>query len=235
MYLPLRRFLGGRGARAGAHSPQAAGADRRRAGPRSVSQRTEVWMSERSLWTDAVRRAPDKIRPKLQLARVSEPAEAANLLARGQRKLHPSDPAVASESGKQYCVARKAPGGAAGIRAGRWRLSPRDAQAFNNRGVALLALGQADVARRDFEHALQLDPCLFDPRYNLLSLGIRAQPPGTCRYTAEQSAPAAGASRGGAPARGRRYSASPATRKLSISCPPAQSLPSPRWDPSTES
>jgi Flp pilus assembly protein TadD len=65
-------------------------------------------------------------------------------------------------------------------------LSPRDAQAYNNRGVALQALGQAEVARRDFEHALQLDPCLFDPRYNLMRLGTATQPSGNCRYSAEQ-------------------------------------------------
>ena len=67
-------------------------------------------------------------------------------------------------------------------------MSPRDAQAFNNRGVALQALGQGDAARRDFEHALALDPCLFDPRYNLMRLGTPAPPPSRpCRYTAQQS------------------------------------------------
>ncbi len=65
-------------------------------------------------------------------------------------------------------------------------LSPRDAEAFNNRGVALQALGQAYPARRDFEHALRLDPCLFDARYNLLAQGIQVPATPSCRYTPEQ-------------------------------------------------
>ena len=35
-------------------------------------------------------------------------------------------------------------------------LSPRDAETFNDRGVALQALGKAYPARRDFEYPLQL-------------------------------------------------------------------------------
>ena len=65
-------------------------------------------------------------------------------------------------------------------------LSPRDAEAFNNRGVALQALGQAYPARRDYEHALQIDPCLFDARYNLVSQGVPVPPAGGCRFTPEQ-------------------------------------------------
>src|SRR5262245_19056904 len=77
-------------------------------------------------------------------------------------------------------------------------ISSRDAQAFNNRGVALLALGQGDVARRDFERALSIDPCLFDtslfdPRLNLTRLGVvLPPPPQVCRYTAEQRSLLAG-------------------------------------------
>lgn len=71
-------------------------------------------------------------------------------------------------------------------------LSPRDAEAINNRGVALQALGQAYPARRDFEHALQLGPCLFDPRYNLMSMGIPTSAPAGCRYTPEQQKVLAG-------------------------------------------
>ena len=48
------------------------------------------------------------------------------------------------------------------------------------------SLGQAEVARRDFEHALQIDPCAFDPRYNLRSLGVAALPPRDCRFTPDE-------------------------------------------------
>jgi tetratricopeptide (TPR) repeat protein len=146
--------------------------------------RTWVWMSEKSLWTEAVRRAPDKVRPKIQLARASNPAEATNILA-DAKKLAPDDPAVASESGKVLLLLGR-PQEALPEFGRALALSPRDAQAFNNRGVALQALRQAVVARRDFEHALELDPCLFDPRYNLMRLGVVTQPPRECRYSAEQ-------------------------------------------------
>jgi hypothetical protein len=148
--------------------------------------RTQVWMTERSLWTEAVRRAPEKVRPKLQLSRVSDPAEAKNLLAEA-KKIAPADPAVASESGKMLLLLGR-PQEALPEFGRALALSPRDAQAFNNRGVALQALGQTSVARRDFEHALTLDPCGFDPRYNLMRLGTPAPPPPRdCRYTPEQS------------------------------------------------
>src|SRR5207244_3462774 len=99
--------------------------------------RTQVWISEKSLWTEAVRRAPDKVRPKLQLARVSEPAEAKNLLE-DAKKIAPSDPVVASETGKMLLLLGR-PQEALPEFGRALALSPRDAQAFNNRGVALEA------------------------------------------------------------------------------------------------
>ena len=46
--------------------------------------RTQVWMTERALWTEAVERAPDKIRPKIQLARVLPAAQALELLGKAR-------------------------------------------------------------------------------------------------------------------------------------------------------
>ena len=63
---------------------------------------------------------------------------------------------------------------------------PEKPLAHNNRGVALLALGQREAARRDFEQALALDPCFFDARLNLLRMGIRTEAPASCRYTERQ-------------------------------------------------
>jgi protein O-mannosyl-transferase len=146
--------------------------------------RTQVWRTEKSLWSEAVRRAPGKLRPKLQLARVSHPAEAMNLIAEA-KKLAPSDPAVASEAGKMLLLLGR-PQDALPEFGRALALLPRDAQAFNNRGVALQALGQAYAARRDFEHALQLDPCLFDARLNLLHQGSTVPAPPNCRYTPDQ-------------------------------------------------
>jgi Flp pilus assembly protein TadD len=52
-------------------------------------------------------------------------------------------------------------------------LNPKNALAFNNRGVALAALGQSTAAAMDFEHALVLDPGLSEARENLKRLGVR--------------------------------------------------------------
>ena len=52
-------------------------------------------------------------------------------------------------------------------------LAPRDARNFNNRGVALEALGQTEAARSDFERALQIDPNLAEARQNLVKLRAR--------------------------------------------------------------
>ena len=65
-------------------------------------------------------------------------------------------------------------------------ISPSDAMALNNRGVALFALGESDAARRDFERALKVDPCLFDARLNLWNAGVSSQTPVYCPYTPEQ-------------------------------------------------
>jgi lipoprotein NlpI len=65
-------------------------------------------------------------------------------------------------------------------------LAPRDANAFNNRGVALLALNQTGAAREDFFRALAMDPCQFDARLNLRRLGEAPPLPPGCAFTAEQ-------------------------------------------------
>jgi lipoprotein NlpI len=65
-------------------------------------------------------------------------------------------------------------------------LSPRSADAFNNRGAALLALNQRDAAMQDFERALALDPCQFNARLNLRHLGVSTPLPKQCKFTDEE-------------------------------------------------
>ncbi len=133
----------------------------------SVS-RTWVWMSEESLWREAVRRAPEKVRPKIQLARSVRAAEALELLNQA-RALEPYNAAVAAEMGKVLLDERQPE--AALVEFGRaLALDPRDAQNLNNRGVALAELGQTAAARADFERALTLDPGLTEARENLQKL-----------------------------------------------------------------
>jgi Flp pilus assembly protein TadD len=125
-------------------------------------------MSDERLWREAVAASPDKVRPKVQLARNVAPAEALSLLA-DARRIAPNDPTVATETGKTLLGMGNA--AAALSEFGRaLALDPRNPEYYNNRGVALAALGQRDAARQDFEHALQIAPDLMGARQNLIRL-----------------------------------------------------------------
>lgn len=142
-------------------------------------QRTLVWRTERSLWSDAVEKSPDKVRPKLQLARASPPEAALTLLGQA-RSLAPRDARIPAEEGRIY-LATGHPAQALTAFGRALALDPRNAGALNNRGAALLALGQRDAARQDFERALKLDPCESEARQNLARLGVNQPPPAQCR------------------------------------------------------
>jgi len=136
-------------------------------------QRTIVWMSEESLWTEAVERAPGKLRPKLQLARALPAAKALELLAKARLDA-PYEPAIAAETGK-ILLSEGQPEGALEEFGRALALAPMDARNMNNRGVALLALGQTEAARADFERALRAQPSLAEARENLARLPPRPQ------------------------------------------------------------
>ena len=147
-------------------------------------QRTETWRTEAALWEDAVQKAPAKIRPRIQLARVIEPARAIALLEEA-KQLAPADARIPAEEGRIYLKSGKPD--LALVAFGRaLALAPRNAEAFNNRGAALWALDQKQIARQDFERALAIDPCQFDARLNLRRLGIESQAPARCGYSAGQ-------------------------------------------------
>lgn len=148
------------------------------------AHRSWVWRSEESLWTEAVERAPWKVRPKLQLARAVDPGRALALLAQA-RQLAPRDPDIPAEQGRVY-LENGRPDMALAAFGRELALAPSDAKALNNRGAALLALGQKDAARADFERALAKDPCFFNARLNLRILGGAPPPAANCSYTPEQ-------------------------------------------------
>jgi len=127
--------------------------------------RTKVWASDESLWREAVRRAPDKVRPRIQLSRSVGTAEALALLDEA-RRIAPDDPAVAAETGRVLLAAGR-PAEALAEFGRALALAPRDADNYNNRGVALEALRQNEAARADFQRALELDPGLNAARENL--------------------------------------------------------------------
>ncbi|MEO7653796.1 MAG: tetratricopeptide repeat protein, partial [Bryobacteraceae bacterium] len=141
--------------------------------------RTQVWLSERTLWEEAARLAPSKLRPKIQLARVSEPPRALEIL-RDAKNLAPEDPRVASELGRVH-LEMKNPARALQEYGRALALDPNDARAVSNRGAVLLLLAQKEAARADFERALRMDPCLADARNNLSRLGIAVPEARGCR------------------------------------------------------
>jgi hypothetical protein len=146
--------------------------------------RTQVWQTERSLWEEAVRTSPAKVRPKVQLARLSKPDKALVLLQEAQR-LAPEDPRIPSAMGRVYMLLGQ-PQQALAAFGRALALAPRDAQALNNRGVALLAIGQAEAARQDFLRALRISPCLFDARFNLRRVGTNVPHSPDCHFSDEQ-------------------------------------------------
>ena len=134
------------------------------------AHRTWVWASERRLWREAVERAPEKVRPRIQLARALPPGEALAVLEEAQ-KIAPAAPRIASEKGARLLEMNR-PADALAEFGRALALAPNDALAVNNRGAALLALGQREAAVADFQRALLLEPCLEDARRNLRLLGI---------------------------------------------------------------
>lgn len=129
-----------------------------------------VWRTEESLWTEAVRLAPSKTRPRIQLARAL-PWHRAVAVLEDAKRIAPGDAGLASEEGRIHLssgrpeLALTAFGRALALR-------PNDPKALNNRGAALLALNQRDAAKADFEAALRRDACLLDARRNLRAMGF---------------------------------------------------------------
>ena len=145
---------------------------------------TNLWRSPEALWSEAVRRAPEKVRPRLQLARAVAPRQALEILKQAQQ-MAPDDAGVAAEQGR-ILLERARPAEALAAFGRALALDPGDARTLNNRGAALAALGQPEAAEADFERALARDACLFDARLNLARMGLRRPAPEGCRYTDRQ-------------------------------------------------
>ncbi len=142
--------------------------------------RADVWKSELALWEDAMRWAPDKLRPRLQAARAADPGTGLRLLEDARNRA-PGDPTVASELGRLH-LANGRPSEALREFGRALALQPGDPLALNQRGVALFQLGLREPAIADFRHALDADACQFDARYNLRKAGIFTEVPEHCRW-----------------------------------------------------
>jgi len=133
----------------------------------SVS-RTLVWMTEKSLWTEAVERAPHKVRPKIQLARALPAGPGLELLEKARTEA-PNHAGIAAEVGR-ILLAQGQPDAALTEFGRALALDPTDARNVNNRGVALMELGQTEAARADFTRALRIDPNFTEAKQNLEKL-----------------------------------------------------------------
>jgi hypothetical protein len=144
--------------------------------------RTTDWMDAERFWRKQAESG--SIRSTVQLARVVEPAESAQLLEEAKRK-SPDDALVASELGRVYASSGSPE--KALVEFGRaLALTPNSPQALSNRGVALLLMKQRDAARMDFERALRVDPCAFEARLNASRTGLQLPPDANCRFTPEE-------------------------------------------------
>ena len=137
------------------------------------------WTSERLLWQQAVDWAPDKVRPRIQLAcAAATPAESARILDEAAARF-PANADIPNESGRIQLESGNVAEALSSF--GRaLALSPNNPLFLNNRGVALAALGQSEAARADFRRALAVDPCLRDAHDNLTRAGAESRRPPSC-------------------------------------------------------
>jgi len=135
-------------------------------------QRTQVWMTEESLWRDSVEKSPGKARPKLQLARAlgaqgpGREEEQLGLLQEA-RAVAPHDPDVTTELGVFY-LQRAEPERALRLFDEALGQNAQRPQALANRGAALFLLGRREEAIGDWRGALAQAPCNFAARSNLI-------------------------------------------------------------------
>jgi Flp pilus assembly protein TadD len=172
--------------------------------------RSQVWRSEESLWRDTAEKSPGKVRPKLQLARAlagrvdSTPERLA--LLRQARQIEPDSVDIALELGV-FHLQTGSPGEALVEFDRALATDPGNAQIQANRGAALYLLDRLQEADAAFRSALEIDPCNFDARHNLVllygSLGDSeamsraAEIPDGCRWSASQKSTMLAARQGG--------------------------------------
>ncbi len=162
--------------------------------------RSRVWQTEESLWRDTVQKSPQKVRPKIHMARAlaehgpQAVPERLGLL-REARELSPQSSDAALEFGVLH-LQNGSPAEALAAFDAAASIDPENAQIQANRGAALYLLGRLQEAESALSSALEKDPCNFDARNNLIllyrSLGdltaVRraAEAPADCRWSWER-------------------------------------------------
>ncbi len=148
--------------------------------------RTWTWSDNKRLWAEAVEHSPQKVRPRIQLAKALPPTEAIAALTEA-KKIEQNNVTLAIELVMAHLAADQ-PWEALNESARAVAIAPGDAQAINARGVSLAVLQQNDAARADFERALKIEPCLFSAHLNLKRLGVGSEIPPNCGFSAAEQA-----------------------------------------------
>jgi tetratricopeptide (TPR) repeat protein len=127
--------------------------------------RMSVWAEDTKLWAEAVERSPDKVRPRIQLARALDSTQAIQELDSANARF-PDNVDIENELGRVDMELGHPE--QALVEYGRvLAVRPADARAINNRAVALQAMGQSATAEMEFRRALKVDSCLEEARRNL--------------------------------------------------------------------
>ncbi|MFC1890670.1 tetratricopeptide repeat protein [Thermodesulfobacteriota bacterium] len=132
-------------------------------------QRNTAWTDDLSLWQDAARKSPRKVRALNNLANIyTQMGKYSRAISKYRRiiDLHPGNAKVHNNLGSAY------------FKKGRFReavheyrianqLNPNYAEAYQNLGMALRKLGDDDEAMNAYLRAIQLRPEYAEAHYNL--------------------------------------------------------------------
>lgn len=131
-------------------------------------QRNKVWETEITLWSDVVKKSPDKQRPYINLGSAYLAQKEYDLsikhltIALDMNKSHAKgylNRGVALAANKDYLQALKDYSQAI-------KIEPNFMQAFVNRGIVLFFLGDRSSALEDFNQAIFLDPKFSESYFN---------------------------------------------------------------------
>ena len=132
--------------------------------------RNAAWHDEKTLWTDIARKSPNKGRSWLGMASLywNNPAKAAEYLRKGLA-VDPRNDTLHTNYGI-VLLSLNRPAEALAQFQSAMALSRPTADRWNNIGAAYFRMGDIAESLRCFERALQLDPCNFNARRNLMML-----------------------------------------------------------------
>ncbi len=134
-------------------------------------ERNSDWHDEKSFWSDIMEKSPHKGRAYLGLARAymnDDPARTRELLRQGL-EITPDNAEMQTNYGIALMGAQE-PAEAMVHFQRAMALTRETADTWNNIGAAHYSLKQYDESLKSYERALQLDPCSYNARRNLMML-----------------------------------------------------------------